>query len=121
MAGNAVFLAGDRLVERNVAHEGATVLLLPHEAGCLEHAKRLAHRPARDAELFGERGFVQLGARRHLAAQDRALDLLLDGGGYDPSLGARPLKRTVARMVGVGGAFLTRKAYVRSHSAAAHK
>jgi hypothetical protein len=35
-----------RLVVRNVAHEHATVLLLPHEAGLLEHPERLADRAA---------------------------------------------------------------------------
>ena len=34
-----------------------------------------------------------------LVVEAGVIDLLLDGGGYDPSLGARPLKRTVARMV----------------------
>jgi ATP-dependent Clp protease ATP-binding subunit ClpC len=34
-----------------------------------------------------------------LVVEPGVIEVLLDGGGYDPSLGARPLKRTVARMV----------------------
>jgi ATP-dependent Clp protease ATP-binding subunit ClpC len=31
--------------------------------------------------------------------EDAAIDCLLDAGGFDPTLGARPMKRTVARLV----------------------
>jgi ATP-dependent Clp protease ATP-binding subunit ClpC len=34
-----------------------------------------------------------------LAFDDAVLEYLLDQGGYDPSLGARPMKRTIARLV----------------------
>jgi len=40
---------------------------------------------------------VQRGVR--LEVEDAAIDLLLDAGGYDPALGARPMKRTIARLV----------------------
>ncbi|MET0592300.1 MAG: ATP-dependent Clp protease ATP-binding subunit [Polyangiaceae bacterium] len=35
----------------------------------------------------------------HLDVDDDAVELLLSAGGYDPELGARPMKRTVARLV----------------------
>jgi ATP-dependent Clp protease ATP-binding subunit ClpC len=34
-----------------------------------------------------------------LAVDDSAIEALLDAGGYEPSLGARPMKRTIARLV----------------------
>lgn len=34
-----------------------------------------------------------------LAVDPSALDVLLDSGGYDPTLGARPMRRTLARLV----------------------
>jgi ATP-dependent Clp protease ATP-binding subunit ClpC len=34
-----------------------------------------------------------------LEVEDAAIDLLLDAGGFDPALGARPMKRTIARLV----------------------
>ncbi|NUP08594.1 MAG: AAA domain-containing protein [Polyangiaceae bacterium] len=34
-----------------------------------------------------------------LEVDDAVIELLLDAGGYDPELGARPMKRTVARLV----------------------
>ncbi|MBK9000663.1 MAG: ATP-dependent Clp protease ATP-binding subunit [Myxococcales bacterium] len=34
-----------------------------------------------------------------LEVEDAAIDLLLDAGGFDPTLGARPMKRTIARLV----------------------
>lgn len=40
------------------------------------------------------------GAREmKLDIDDEAIDALLDAGGYDPELGARPMKRTIARLV----------------------
>ena len=41
--------------------------------------------------------FTQRGVRLEL--DDSAVDFLLDGGGFDPALGARPMKRTIARLV----------------------
>ncbi|MET0594955.1 MAG: AAA family ATPase, partial [Polyangiaceae bacterium] len=35
----------------------------------------------------------------HLDVDDDAVERLLSAGGYDPELGARPMKRTVARLV----------------------
>ncbi len=40
---------------------------------------------------------AQRGVR--LEVEDAAIDLLLDAGGFDPTLGARPMKRTIARLV----------------------
>jgi ATP-dependent Clp protease ATP-binding subunit ClpC len=40
-----------------------------------------------------------LGRGIELGWDRKVLDLLLDQGGYDPSLGARPMKRTLARLV----------------------
>jgi ATP-dependent Clp protease ATP-binding subunit ClpC len=37
--------------------------------------------------------------RIHLDVEDEAVEALLDAGGYDPELGARPMKRTIARSV----------------------
>ncbi|MFO0565326.1 MAG: ATP-dependent Clp protease ATP-binding subunit [Polyangiaceae bacterium] len=34
-----------------------------------------------------------------LEVEERAIDFLLDAGGFDPTLGARPMKRTIARLV----------------------
>lgn len=34
-----------------------------------------------------------------LEVEDAAIDLLLDAGGFEPTLGARPMKRTIARLV----------------------
>ncbi|HKQ70869.1 MAG TPA: ATP-dependent Clp protease ATP-binding subunit, partial [Polyangiaceae bacterium] len=34
-----------------------------------------------------------------LDVEDEAIDALLDAGGFDPELGARPMKRTIARLV----------------------
>ncbi len=34
-----------------------------------------------------------------LQVDDSAIELLLDAGGYEPTLGARPMKRTIARLV----------------------
>jgi ATP-dependent Clp protease ATP-binding subunit ClpC len=44
------------------------------------------------AELLAARGV-------HLDVEDEAIQALLDAGGYDPELGARPMKRTLARLV----------------------
>ena len=41
----------------------------------------------------------ELGRGIELGWDREVLDLLLDQGGYDPSLGARPMKRTIARLV----------------------
>jgi ATP-dependent Clp protease ATP-binding subunit ClpC len=46
---------------------------------------------------LGKRVATDRGAR--LEYDDEALNALLDAGGYDPSLGARPLRRTLARLV----------------------
>jgi ATP-dependent Clp protease ATP-binding subunit ClpC len=35
----------------------------------------------------------------HLDVDEQAVEALLDAGGYDPELGARPMKRTIARLV----------------------
>jgi ATP-dependent Clp protease ATP-binding subunit ClpC len=35
----------------------------------------------------------------HLDVDDEAIEMLLEAGGYDPELGARPMKRTLARLV----------------------
>ena len=35
----------------------------------------------------------------HLDVDEDAIDALLSAGGYDPELGARPMKRTLARLV----------------------
>ena len=42
--------------------------------------------------LLGQRGV-------RLEVEAAAIDLLLDAGGFDPALGARPMKRTIARLV----------------------
>jgi ATP-dependent Clp protease ATP-binding subunit ClpC len=34
-----------------------------------------------------------------LDASERAIDALLDAGGFDPELGARPMRRAIARLV----------------------
>ena len=34
-----------------------------------------------------------------LDVSDAAVEALLDGGGYDPSLGARPMRRAIGRLV----------------------
>ncbi|HSC88598.1 MAG TPA: AAA family ATPase [Polyangiaceae bacterium] len=44
------------------------------------------------AEVQGNRGIS-------LQVSDEALELLLDAGGFDPELGARPLRRTLARRI----------------------
>jgi ATP-dependent Clp protease ATP-binding subunit ClpC len=44
------------------------------------------------AELLSARGV-------HMDVEDDAIAALLDAGGYDPELGARPMKRTLARLV----------------------
>jgi ATP-dependent Clp protease ATP-binding subunit ClpC len=44
------------------------------------------------AKLDGARGV-------HLDVDDEAIEVLLAAGGYDPELGARPMKRTLARLV----------------------
>jgi ATP-dependent Clp protease ATP-binding subunit ClpC len=41
--------------------------------------------------------FEQRGVR--LEVDDAVIDALLDAGGFDPTLGARPMKRTLARLV----------------------
>jgi ATP-dependent Clp protease ATP-binding subunit ClpC len=46
---------------------------------------------------LGKRVATDRGAR--LEYDEAALNALLDAGGYDPSLGARPLRRTLARLV----------------------
>jgi ATP-dependent Clp protease ATP-binding subunit ClpC len=59
----------------------------------------------REVREIAHRLLVQVG--RALAAQrgvrlevdEAAIDLLLDAGGFDPALGARPMKRTIARLV----------------------
>jgi ATP-dependent Clp protease ATP-binding subunit ClpC len=40
---------------------------------------------------------IQRGVRLEYGPE--AVELLLDQGGYDPALGARPMKRTIARLV----------------------
>jgi ATP-dependent Clp protease ATP-binding subunit ClpC len=44
---------------------------------------------------------VELYAARkvHLDVEDESVQVLLDAGGFDPELGARPMKRTLARLV----------------------
>jgi len=52
------------------------------------------------ARLLGGLGKnLGLGRGIELGWDREVLDLLLDQGGYDPSLGARPMKRTLARLV----------------------
>ena len=55
-----------------------------------EVARRMLAKTA--ASLFAEKGV-------ELDVSDHAIDALLDLGGYDPSLGARPMRRTIAREV----------------------
>lgn len=55
-----------------------------------EVARRLARRLSRDLE-------AARGVRLELS--DAAVDVLLDRGGYDPELGARPMRRTIGRLV----------------------
>lgn len=55
-----------------------------------EIARRLLRQVSRTLE-------AQRGVR--LEVEDAAIELLLDSGGYDPTLGARPMKRTIARTV----------------------
>ena len=64
-------------VHRDLAHEDAAILLDADEAGFFECAKRFAHRPATDAQLRGDVGFVQLAARRHITRQDHSLELAM--------------------------------------------
>jgi hypothetical protein len=66
------------LVDADLAHEHAAVLLESHETRRLERPERLADRAARDAEALGDRGLVQLLAGAKLAGQDHALELALD-------------------------------------------
>ncbi len=87
-----------------------------HHRGCPERARARALQPhRRGARLLplGRREVHEI-ARRLLAGVARALraqrnlelefnndviEFLLDQGGYDPALGARPMKRTIARLV----------------------
>jgi ATP-dependent Clp protease ATP-binding subunit ClpC len=46
---------------------------------------------------IGKALFAQRGVR--LDVEPAAIDFLLDAGGFDPTLGARPMKRTLARYV----------------------
>jgi len=55
-----------------------------------EVARRMLAKTA--ASLFAEKGV-------ELDVSDAAVDALLDLGGYDPALGARPMRRTIAREV----------------------
>jgi ATP-dependent Clp protease ATP-binding subunit ClpC len=59
-------------------------------ASVREVARRMLAKTA--ASLFAEKGV-------ELDVSDHAIDALLDLGGYDPSLGARPMRRTIAREV----------------------
>ncbi len=67
----------DGLVDGNVAHEDAAVFLGAHQAGLFKHAEGLAHRAARDAHFFGQRGLYQFAAGLVFAGQDGPLDFLL--------------------------------------------
>jgi ATP-dependent Clp protease ATP-binding subunit ClpC len=50
--------------------------------------------------LLGSVAQALLDQRRvRLEYDTDVVELLLDQGGYDPSLGARPMKRTIARLV----------------------
>jgi len=51
----------------------------------------------RQLTAMGTRLFEARGVR--LSWSDVGIDALLDRGGYDPSLGARPVKRAIARLV----------------------
>lgn len=55
-----------------------------------EIARRLLE--SLSTRLLAEQGFV-------LEFEDQALEALLDAGGFDASLGARPMKRAIARMI----------------------
>ena len=66
-----------RFIERDVAHEDAPVLLLPHQPRFFQHAKGLAHGAARHTQSIGQRGFVELVAGHQFALHDAALNFLL--------------------------------------------
>ena len=66
------------LVDPDFAHVDTAILLEPDEARFFQRAKGFADRAARDAQEIGDRRFVQLAARAHLAGEDHPLELLLD-------------------------------------------
>ena len=65
------------LVERDLAHEHAAVLFDPHQAGLVERAKGLAHRPPRYPQVGGDVDLVELGATGDLARDDAPPELAL--------------------------------------------
>jgi hypothetical protein len=74
-----------RLVDADLPHEHAAVLLEADEARPFERPKRLAHGAARDAEELRHGRFVQLAAGGQVAREDHPLELFLD----EPRQGAR--------------------------------
>ena len=88
------------LVDVDLAHEHAAILLEADEPGFLERAKRLAHRAARHAEHRGDLRLAQLRPCREIAGEDHALDLALREPGQRMRLEQRD------RMVGGEGARL---------------
>ncbi len=78
-----------RLVDADLAHEDAAILLQPDEARFLERAKRLAYRSARHAEHRRDLGFAQLRAGRKIAGEDHPLELALHERGQRVRLDQR--------------------------------
>ena len=90
------------LVDRDLAHEHAAVLLDPHQAGLRERAQRLAHRPARDAEARRDGELVELLAGGELAGEDHPLELALHEHGQRMVLQDRDVRRGVAHRPMIG-------------------
>ncbi len=56
-----------RLVNRNVTHENATVLFGAHQPGFVEHQKCFTNRPTRHTKLFSQSRFIKFGTGQILA------------------------------------------------------
>lgn len=102
--GRAVRTSPDAGKMRDVAVGAARASLAPELYNRIDEVLFFRHLERDDVRAVARRlltGLRTTLARRgmDLDVDEAALEALLDGGGYDPELGARPMKRAIVRLV----------------------